>query len=100
MLEKLTKDDFAQCLRQTFTIQVEGHSPLETELVEVRGLVAPAGDWEHRQPFSLIFLGPEEVALQQGTFSVENETIGRLELFFVTIGPDKEGKMRHEVVVS
>lgn len=100
MLEKLTKDDFAKCLHQAFTIHVEGHGPLETELVEVRGLVPADDEPDRRQPFSLIFLGPEDLVLQQGTFNIENETLGELGLFVVTLGPDKGGRMRHEVVIA
>ncbi|MEM7357217.1 MAG: hypothetical protein AAF657_40760 [Acidobacteriota bacterium] len=99
MLEQLTKDDFEKCLHQTFTVQVEGHGPLETELIEVRSLVAPATDWEHRQPFSLIFRGPMDVPLQQGIFRVDNEAMGSLEIFLVTNGPDNDG-MRHESIFS
>ncbi len=99
MLEKLTIDDFSKCLNQTFTIHVEDHDPLVTELIEVRGMTPPDDDPERRQPFSLIFLGPKETLLQQGTFEIENETLGKLGLFVVTLGPDKEG-VRHEVVFA
>ena len=99
MLDKLTQDDFSKCLHETFTIQVEGHEPLETKLIEVRGLEAAAYDPDLRQPFSLIFLGPEEVTLEQGIFRLENETMGVLDIFLVTNGPDQEG-MRHEAVFN
>ncbi len=99
MLDQLTKDDFSKCLNQTFRIQVEGREPLETELIEVRGLVAPDDDPDRRQPFSLIFHGPTDAPLEQGIYKVENETMGALEIFFVTIGPDKQG-LRHEVVFT
>ena len=99
MLDKLTIDDFSKCLNQTFTINVADHDPLVTELIEVRGLVPPDDDALRRQPFSLIFRGPKDVLLQQGTFEIENETLGTLGMFVVTLGPDDEG-VRHEVVFA
>ena len=98
-LDQLRADDFSKCLNQTFRIHVEGREPLDTELIEVSGLRAPDDDPDRRQPFSLIFRGPTDVPLQQGIFKIENETVGELELFVVTIGPDDEG-LRHEVVFT
>ena len=99
MLDKLTQDDFERCLEEKFLIRVEGREPLETELVEVKGLVAPDDDPDRRRPFSLIFEGPPDVALQQGIHRLENETLGALDVFVVTLGPHRE-KMRHEVVFA
>ena len=96
MLDKLTYEDFSACLHQRFLIHTTEQEPLETELIEVRPLVA-LDDEDRRRPFSLIFLGPEETVLRQGTFTVENETMGKLDIFLVTLGPDKKG-MRHECV--
>lgn len=99
MLDKLTKDDFAKCLNQTFRIHLEDGEPIDTELAEVRGLVPPDDDPDRRQPFSLIFEGPLDAPLRQGTYRLENETLGDLGVFVVTVGPYKE-KMRHEVVFT
>lgn len=100
MLDKLTLDDFSKCLHQKFLIDVVEQEPLETELVEVLGLTPPDDDPDRRQPFSLIFRGPADAQLQQATFKVSNETLGDLELFLVTLGPDKDGGMRHECVIG
>ncbi len=98
-LERLQADDFSKCLNQTFRIHIAHGASLEVELIQVSGLT-PADDApDRRQPFSLLFRGPAEVTLEQGIFKIENETLGELELFVVTIGPDDEG-MRHEVVFS
>ena len=99
MLQNLRREDFAKCLHQTFRIEVEGREPVETELVEVRGLVKPDDDPDRREPFSLIFEGPMEEALEQSIFRVANETLGELDLFIVTIGPGTD-RMRHEVVFT
>ena len=99
MLDKLTQDDFEKCLNQKFLIHVEDREPLETELIEVRGLVAANEDPERRQPFSLIFRGPADAPLEQSVFKIENETLGELGLFLVTVGPDDDG-LRHEAVFT
>ncbi len=99
MLDKLNKDDFSKCLQQKFLIHVEGRDPVEAELVEVSGLPAADDDPDRRQPFSLVFRGPEDTALQQGIFHLENQTLGELDLFLVTIGSDREGP-RYEVVFT
>ena len=99
MLDKLRKDDFSKCLHQKFLIEVAGRDPLETELIEVRGLAAPDDDPDRREPFSLVFHGPKDAPLEQGVFSIRNETMGELDLFLVTIGPDKDG-LRHEAIFT
>ena len=109
MLDKLQASDFSKCLHQKFHIRVEGREPLETELIDVRSHTgspatrSPAtrsdDDPEVRQPFSVLFRGPADLQLTQGTFSLENETLGKLDLFLVTVGPDKEG-MLHEAVFT
>ena len=98
-LEDLQADDFAQCVDQKFLIHVEGSEPLEAQLIEVRGLGASDENLERRSPFSLIFRGPPDLSLEQGIFKVENASLGELDLFIVTIGPDDEG-MRHEVIFN
>ena len=99
MLDKLKLEDFSTCLNQEFRIHVEGRDPVAAKLIEARGLVAPDDDPDRRQPFSLIFLGPKDAHLEQGTFHIENETLGELDLFLVTLGPDKDG-LRHEAVFT
>ena len=99
MLDKLTIDDFSPCLHQRFRIHVDGGEPIDTELVEVRALAAPDDDPGRRQPFSLIFEGPPDAPLPQGIYRLENETLGELGVFVVTLGPFQE-KMRHEVVFA
>jgi hypothetical protein len=65
------------------------------ELVEVTE--KPALD--HRQPsaaarqerFSLVFRGPRDTMLQQGTYQLQHNQLGVLELFLVPVGQDHEG---------
>ena len=100
MLDKLSKADFEKCLHQKFLVHVAEQEPLETELVEVSGLTPADDDPDRREPFSLIFRGPAEARLQQSIFKVENETLGSLELFMVTVGEAEDGGLRHEVIFT
>ena len=99
-LSELTASSFSPCLHQKFLIHLEDREPLEVELVEVSGLVPADDDPDRRQPFSLVFRGPADGLLRQGIFRVDNETLGTLDLFLVTVGPDKEGNLRHEAVFT
>jgi hypothetical protein len=51
-----------------------------------------------REPFSLLFKGPKPV-LPQRTWALENETLGRLEIFLVPIGADADG-VRYEAIFN
>ncbi len=99
-LGDLKASDFSPCLNQRFLIHLKGQDPLVTELVEVRDLVPADDDPDRRPPFSLVFRGPAAAALSQSVFRVENETLGALDLFLVTIGPDKENRLLHEAVFT
>ncbi len=95
-----TASHFSACLHQRFLVHLEGRKPLPTELVEVRDLVPADDDPDRRPPFSVVFRGPPEATLAQSIFRVENETLGTFDLFLVTIGPDKDGRLRHEAVFT
>ncbi len=95
-----TASHFSARLHQRFLVHLEGREPLETELVEVRDLVPADDDPDRRPPFSVVFRGPAGSALTQSIFRVENETLGTFDLFLVTIGPDKDGRLRHEAIFT
>ncbi len=99
-LGDFTASTFSPCLNQRFLVHLEGQDPLETELVDVRDLVPADDDPDRRPPFSLVFRGPGSAALSQSIFRVENETLGTFDLFLVTIGPDKDGRLRHEAIFT
>jgi hypothetical protein len=97
MLESLTMDSFVPLLDQAFWIDVDGQR-VETRLAQVH----PWGDHSNgrsRAPFSLVFVGPGRFVLPQRIYPVEHETLGRLELFLVAIGPEGSG-MQYEAVFT
>ncbi|MDD9945573.1 MAG: hypothetical protein OXU20_31300 [Myxococcales bacterium] len=96
MLGTLTCETFAQCMNQGFKI----HAPsavVEAELIEAKAVGAPCSEEGMRQPFCLVFRARGRELFEQGTFQVECEGLGKLDLFLVPIEPD-DGGTRYEAV--
>jgi hypothetical protein len=108
-LETLTAADFKN--HQGTRFRLMGRSPtgsgpavsLEAELADVSES-APGPPGASRTPFSVVFHGPLEPVLPQGTYRLEHEQFGTLELFIVPIGPNEVAPgqaptaMRYEAV--
>ncbi|NLG96042.1 MAG: hypothetical protein GX491_01660 [Chloroflexi bacterium] len=95
-LESLTLDDFAPYLHQEFIIYLQNGEPYALELVELRDLGAAPGP-TFRKPFAMTLRNPNNAAyLPQGTYQLEHEHMGSLELFIVPLGPSPEG-MQYEI---
>lgn len=97
MLEQLTRDQFVECLDDTFQIALES-SRLDLTLVRADKLGGDAPS-RQRQPFSLIFAGPREPVLPQRTYRFEHARLGVLDIFIVPVGPDERG-MRYEAIFT
>ncbi len=91
MLEKLTSGHFSPYLNQKFLLQSDTGETIETALVEVSDLTSRA--------FSIVFQGPREPVVAQGTYEVSHQEMGPLSLFLVPIGPNENG-MRYEAVFA
>lgn len=100
MLERLSAGDFAERIGEIFTITLASGESLELELTEVRGLTGDTPEGSQRSPFSLLLRGPGEGYLPQRIYELEHPQMGKLTLFLVPLGPDREGKMGYEVVFS
>lgn len=99
MLEKLTIGDFKGRVGETFRI-ADAKGDIELVLSEATDLSPrTAAPGSRRAPFSLVFRGPAKPLLPQRTYPLENEALGRLEIFIVPIGPDEKG-MRYEAVFN
>lgn len=93
----LTADTFAPHEGTTFTLLAQdGTAPFVLDAVE-RG-DAPAG--AARAPFSLWFTSPPEIAVPQGTYALEHDALGRLDIFLVPRAPEPGGPPRYEAVFS
>lgn len=87
MSESLTHKAFTQHLGTIFQVPIEAGKSVELTLIEASELKTPRGQEE----FSILFRGPGEVFLGQGTFVIEHEQMGQFYLFVVPIKQDEQG---------
>ena len=52
-----------------------------------------------RHPFSLLFVCADQRVLSQGTYAIDHERLGRLEIFIVPVGADANG-VEYEAVFN
>src|SRR6478672_177570 len=91
MLDTVTVDTFAPLIGKTFLLHVANADPVTISLIEARAEKTDNDPRRTRAPFSLMFRGPRGAAFAQGTYRVEREGFGQLDLFLVPIAPDQEG---------
>jgi len=95
-LSALTHADFEACVGQPFALASE---EIALELVEVEKRGTFEAEVHKRQAFSAIFRGPPESVLEQRIYALNNATLGEVELFLVSLGPDAAG-MLYEAVFT
>lgn len=100
MLDKLTVAMFAEQTGKAFRLEREGGPPLDLVLVEARDLSLRSGRPGPRgEPFALLFRGPVAPILPQRIYPLQNEALGRLEIFLVPIGADADG-VKYEAIFN
>ncbi len=82
--------DFRAFVGTEFRVSTEPGNAITMELVETAPLTA-SGNLPRRQPFSLIFRGPQDRHLEQRIHNLDHDRLGRLGLFLVPIGPGADG---------
>jgi len=99
MLESLTINDFADKIGQPFKIRFEENVEVDLTLskVDPGKYKSPVGG---REPFSLIFNGPENLRLSQGAFPLEHEALGSLPIFIVPVGQNADGTILYQAIFS
>ena len=93
----LKKSGFEAALKSTFAVSaVEQTEPGHAmTLIELRARPSPPG----YEQFSLLFEGPPEPLLPQGTYRFLHEQLGELPLFTVPIGKNSSAA-QYEVCIS
>ena len=81
----ISHEAFLPHLNSVFTVVAE-EVRVEIELMDVKVLHKQIDD-DWRTPFSLIFEGPLEIQLNQGTWHLEHGVMGQLDMFLVAVGP-------------
>jgi hypothetical protein len=87
MIENLHRDIFSEQLNTKFRIHLADDKSLELELVEAKD----SGSNPRQERFSILFRGPANIYIQQGTYRIEHDKIGAFDLMIVPIAADKEG---------
>jgi hypothetical protein len=95
MLDQLTFDTFAQKLNTQFQVENRAAAIVTMELVEASELPASP----RYEAFSIVFCGPAEAFLAQGTYRFQHNNIGAFDLFIVPIRQDQHG-FYYEVVFN
>lgn len=102
MLDEVTTDLFEAHLGSSFYIHHDSGLPLTVKLIEATPLTT-SGEARSvptkREPCSIIFRGPLEPVLPQQIYRIQHDSLGRMDLFLVPVGPDEEG-MRYEAVFN
>ncbi len=87
MAETLTHEAFARHLKTKFQVQLEAGKSIELSLIEV----SEHKVYERQEEFWILFLGPNESFLGQGTRLMEHDEMGQFDLFLVPIKQDDQG---------
>lgn len=100
MAESLSIESFQPHVGSRFRLDGADDVPdLELELEEVRATGARTLG-EREQPFALTFRGPAAVPLPQGTYRLDHDELGALDIFIVPIGPGDDDQPRYEAVFT
>ncbi len=97
MSDMLSSQDFTNLLNEKFAIHVESQPVIEVELVEVLENERAKPPQAQRTPFSIVFRGPGEILLPQQMYRLENDKLGKIELFLVPIIPDQNNNFYEAV---
>ena len=100
MLDSVTVETFVELVGERFTVESGDGSSQLFELVEATSNPDHARTTgSTRDPFSLIFRGPIQPFLLQGTYRFQHREIGELDIFIVPIGP-RDDHMQYQAVFS
>jgi Domain of unknown function (DUF6916) len=96
MTDKLLhKSDFEPYVNQTFIIHSEELGDQEVEMVELTEKNYPG-----QESFSMLFKGPKEPIIQQMTYEITHEKMGKVRLFVVPINYHKQDGMYYQSVIN
>lgn len=93
-------DVFAARVGQAFRMPLQGGQELPLELIEVRDLGTRRTETGPLSTYALVFRSAgERRHAPQGTYRLEHDELGTLEIFLVPLGPDAVG-MRYEAIFN
>jgi hypothetical protein len=95
MLEQLQKESFQECINQSFQVVQPQMQGFALQLTEVTEQVRTP----RQEAFSVVFRGPADRYMPQGTYHLINATLGGIDIFLVPIAQDNEG-FQYEAVFN
>lgn len=98
-MEWLTHADFADRVGETFELPDAGLVLTLAETTESSEPGGPGPEGQSRNQFSLVFTGPLDPAMPQGTVRIEHPELGEQHLFLVPLGPQGDA-MRYEAAFA
>jgi hypothetical protein len=99
MPANLTEKEFSKHLNTTFRASLDGESGVDLELIEVKSYMSKHAEQDGMERFSAFFNGPADVRLEQGTYRLQHELMGRFEIFLVPVAVSEKG-FRYEAVFN
>lgn len=100
MLDRLRLDDFEPLRGSGFTVEFPNGARLPMTLREAEPLAESGAPGAARRPFSLIFAGPADEPLEQGTYPFRHERLpATAGIFIVPLGI-RDGSMLYEAVFA
>ncbi|HEY7911276.1 MAG TPA: hypothetical protein VIG62_05105 [Blastocatellia bacterium] len=93
-LAKMTLSKFSAQLNTTFRFRVKGAGWVDFQLVDTKDLrpvAAQSSADDKTECFYLLFHGPAEVPLAQGTYSVKHSELKKFQIFVVPADSDSSG---------
>jgi uncharacterized protein DUF6916 len=91
----MTLDDFEPLVGRTFEVRT-GEKKVEIVLLEAIPIGSPSA--VPQSSFSLLFRGPLDTVLEQRTYTLEETSLGALEVFLVPVGEEERGWFLYEAV--
>lgn len=101
-LESLTREQFQPQIGTAFAIPLKDGTNHAIELTEVRDVFVGGNREGKRQAFALTFVGEKQRYLTQGTYPLLHDSLGRLDIFLVPLGPDAKhgGRIGYEAIFT
>ena len=97
MPAKISEEAFRENLNTKFRVRAEAPRPVELELVEVKSYEPGENERRGMERFSLFFRGPADIYVPQGTYTLEHERLGALDIFIVPVARDADGFLYESV---
>lgn len=87
MSEHWERDNLERNIHSLFRLKTKDGAALELQLVSVSGLL----ETERQRNFSVVFRGPLDRPLGQGTYRIEHDSMDEADLFIVPVGRSEKG---------